>query len=93
MHCVLLRAAPSTFNNANTSQIRDTWRVLVNLTLPGLAATNAAQLGPAIGVPNLAFDFEAARQSDVVSLARAYRSLRDAGMDDAAARDAVGLLT
>ena len=70
---------------------REGWRIFVNLTLSAIGRIIAAQLGPALGVPDLALDFRAARASDAATLARAYRSLRDAGMEDGPAREVVGL--
>ena len=73
--------------------LRESWRILVRLTVGPLMRTIAAQAGPALDVPDLRFDMSEASAGDVATLARAWRSLvgNEAKLDPDQAREVVGL--
>ena len=71
--------------------LREAWRQAVALVAEPLGRIVSSQMGPALGVPDLRLDFAAARAADVLSLTRAYQSLRRGEMTDADAREIVGL--
>ena len=92
--------SPVIINDTAPGQsLREAWRVFTSITLAAIGRLVASQLGPALGVPDLAFDFAAAHSADIATRSRAYRSLRDAGgdggtgMSDQDARGLVGFAT
>ena len=71
--------------------LRDAWRLFTSLTLVPILENLQAQLSQSLDEPNLVLDASAARAADVTSLARGFRSLKDAGMSDADARSVMGI--
>ena len=83
---------PSTFApNPSGQVLREAWRVYVSLTLVPLLRSLEAQLKVSLDEPDLAITAGDARAADLSTLARGYRSLRDGGMNDADAREVMGL--
>ena len=70
---------------------REAYRRFLHLTVQPLAATIAVECADKLDAPDLVLTFGSLHAGDIYGKARAYGSLRKAGMDDAEARRLVGL--
>ena len=92
--CALYGIPPALLDERPSGQtLRESWRILVRLTVAPMMRTIAAQAGPALDVPGLRFNMNEASAGDVATLARAWRGLvgAEAKMDPDVARELVGL--
>ena len=81
--------APLVDERSSAAAYREAARVFRETTLPALGAIVAAEVGPAIGQPDLALAFT--KTPDIGVLARAVGSLVSAGVPIAEAREIVGV--
>lgn len=81
--------APLSDERASAAAYREAARVFRETTLPALGAIVSAEVGPAIGQPDLALTFP--KTPDIGILSRAVGSLVSAGVPIAEAREIVGI--
>ena len=70
---------------------RESYRRYLHLSVQPLAAIIAAECAGKLDMPGLGLTFGSLHAGDISGKARAYQSLRKGGMDDAEARQMVGL--